>query len=73
MANQPTASSKPWYKSKTLWFNFGTIASAIGIAIEASLTLVQGYFDPRVFLGLIAFVAGVNAVLRIISSTGLTK
>ena len=61
---------KKWYKSKTLWFN---VAVAIGAAVEASLTLVQGYFDPRVFLALIGITAGVNVVLRFITTTGVTK
>jgi hypothetical protein len=61
---------KKWYKSKTLWFN---VAVAIGAAVEASLTLVQGYFDPRVFLALIGLVAGVNVVLRFLTTTGVSK
>jgi len=61
---------KKWYKSKTLWFN---VAVAIGAAVEASLTLVQGYFDPRVFLGLIGLTAGINVVLRFLTTTGVSK
>lgn len=70
MAEQLTQNTKPWYKSKTIWFN---IFVAVGTAVEASLSLIEGYFDPRVFLAIIAGVAGVNAVLRIISSQGITK
>lgn len=61
---------KKWYKSKTLWFN---VAVGIGTAIEVSLHLVEGYFDPRVFLALIGAVAGVNVVLRFVSTEGLEK
>jgi len=61
---------KKWYKSKTLWFN---VAVAIGAAVEASLTLVQGYFDPRVFLALIGLTAGVNVILRFLTTTGVSK
>jgi hypothetical protein len=61
---------KKWYKSKTLWFN---VAVAIGTAVEASLTLVEGYFDPRVFLALIGLTAGVNVVLRFMTTTGVSK
>jgi len=61
---------KKWYKSKTLWFN---VAVAIGAAVETSLTLVQGYFDPRVFLALIALTAGVNVILRFLTTTGVSK
>jgi hypothetical protein len=61
---------KKWYKSKVLWFN---VDVAIGSAIETSLTLVQGYFDPRVFLGIIGLTAGVNVVLRFLTTTGVSK
>ena len=61
---------KKWYKSKVLWFN---VAVAIGAAIEASLTLVQGYFDPRVFLGIIGLTAGINVILRLLTTSGVTK
>ena len=61
---------KKWYKSKTLWFN---VAVGIGAAVEASLTLVQGYFDPRVFLALIGITAGVNVVFRFLTTTGVSN
>jgi len=61
---------KKWYKSKVLWFN---VVVAIGAAVETSLTLVQGYFDPRVFLALIGLTAGVNVVLRFMTTTGVSK
>jgi hypothetical protein len=61
---------KKWYKSNVLWFN---VAVAVGAAIEASLTLVQGYFDPRVFLALIGLTAGINVVLRFLTTTGVSK
>ncbi len=61
---------KKWYKSKTLWFN---ILVAMGAAIETSLTLIQGYFDPRIFLALIGLTAGVNVVLRFLTTTGVSK
>lgn len=61
---------KKWYASRTLWFN---VAVAIGAAVEASLTLVEGYFDPRMFLALIGITAGVNVVLRFMTTTGVAK
>ena len=61
---------KKWYKSKTLWFN---VAVAIGAAVETSLSLVQGYFDPRFFLALIGLTSGVNVVLRFMTTTAVTK
>lgn len=64
------STKKPWYKSKIVLFN---ILVAMGAAIEASLSLIQGYFDPRVFLVIIALTSGVNVVLRFITSQGLGK
>ena len=61
---------KKWYHSRTLWFN---VAVAIGAAVEASLSMIQGYFDPRVFLVLIGLTSGVNGVLRFMTTTGVTK
>jgi hypothetical protein len=61
---------KKWYQSKTLWFN---VLVAVGTAIEASLSLIQGYFVPRVFFAIIGVTSGVNVLLRFISTTAITK
>jgi hypothetical protein len=61
---------KKWYKSKTLWFN---VALAIGAAVESSLSLIQGNFDSRVFLAIIALTSGVNVILRFLTTTGVGK
>lgn len=63
-------STKPWWKSKTLWFN---ILVAVGAAAEASLGVIQGYFDPRIYFAIISIAAGINVMLRFISTQGLTK
>lgn len=63
-------STKKWYQSKTLWFN---VLVAIGAAIEASLSLIQGYFDPRVFLAVLGVTSGINVILRFVSTQGLGK
>lgn len=70
MRRRSTAASKKWYKSKTLWFN---VAVGVGSAIEISLHLVEGYFDPRFFLAIIGLTAGINVVLRFLSDQGLDK
>lgn len=64
------ASHKPWWQSKTLWFN--AIAAALA-ALEASSDLIQPYVPGDVYAwGMLLLVAG-NAVLRIVTSQGLTK
>lgn len=61
---------KKWYKSKMIWFN---VAIAMGAAVEASLNIIEGYFDPRIYFGLVVLIAGVNVLLRCISTSGITK
>lgn len=61
---------KKWYKSKVLWLNFFL---GVGAALEASFSIVQGYFDPRVYLGIVSLVAGLNMVLRFVSTSRLVK
>lgn len=62
--------TKKWWRSKTLWFN---VLVAIGTAVEASLSIIQGEFDPKVYLAIVGFVSGINVVLRFISTQGLSK
>lgn len=61
---------KPWYKSKTIWFN---VLAAMGAALEASLSIIQGELNPNVYLSLVILVAGGNVILRFISSQGIGK
>lgn len=70
MEKQLTQSTKPWWKSKLVWFN---VIVTMGTAAEASLHLLADYFDPRVYFVIILLVAGTNVALRFATSTGLTK
>ena len=60
---------KPWYQSKTIWLN-------IIVAALASLEAVTGLLQPIVAANFYAVVAVglpvLNAVLRIITTQGLT-
>lgn len=62
--------TKKFYLSKTLWFNF---IVGVGAAVEASLNIVQGYFDPRVYFAIIALVSGINMALRFVSNSQLSS
>ncbi|PID48443.1 MAG: hypothetical protein CR991_11845 [Proteobacteria bacterium] len=55
---------KPWYKSKTLWFN--GIVTAMGFATTAS-PMFEPYMTPDTFGLLTAGVAFGNAVLRFVT------
>lgn len=61
---------KPWWKSKTLWFN--AIVGGLA-ALEASANMIQPYLPGNVYgYGLLLLTIG-NAVLRIVTTQGLTK
>jgi hypothetical protein len=62
--------SKPWWKSKTLWFN-GLVA--VGVALEANLGILNGHISTNAYMALAVLVPGVNIMLRTITSEGLTK
>lgn len=62
-------SCKPWYHSKTLWFNAIVLALA---AAETQLKVLQGVLPGGLYAWL-AFVLPVgNAALRFITSTAIT-
>ena len=62
--------TKPWYKSKIVWFN---MLVAVGTAAEASLHVIADKFSPEVYFGLILIVAAINVALRFATSTEVTK
>lgn len=62
--------TKPWWRSKTLWFN--SIVAGLG-ALEASAHLLQPYLPGNIYgYGLALLTVG-NAVLRIVTTQGLRK
>lgn len=62
--------AKPWWKSKTLWFNAFIAALA---ALEAGANMIQPYLPGNVYgYGLLLLTVG-NAVLRIVTTQGLTR
>ena len=69
MADADTAARKPWWKSKTLWFNaiVGGLAAA-----EANFNVIQPYVPGNVYgYGFMALTVG-NAVLRIVTTQGVS-
>ena len=62
--------TKPWWKSRTLWFNALVAALA---ALEMSANLIQPFVPGNVYgYGLCLLTMG-NAVLRIVTTQGLGK
>lgn len=61
--------TKPWWQSKTLWFN----AIVAGLAaVEANAHLVQPYLPGNVYgWGMMLLTCG-NAVLRLVTAQGVS-
>lgn len=60
---------KPWYKSRTLWFNAVVAAFA---ALEASASMIQPFLQGNVYGYALLILTVGNAALRIITSQGLS-
>lgn len=60
--------SKPWWASRTLWFNAAIAALA---AAEANFGLLQPLLPANTYAVLTAVLAIGNAVLRVVTATGL--
>lgn len=61
---------KPWWKSKTLWFN---TLIALMAAVEASTMLLQPHLPFNFYFALTVLMPAVNVALRFISTQELTK
>jgi hypothetical protein len=59
---------KPWWKSKTLWFN--AACAALGVA-EAQLQLLKPLLGDQAYPILLYAVMVGNAVLRIVTTQGI--
>ncbi|CAB4123345.1 hypothetical protein UFOVP40_23 [uncultured Caudovirales phage] len=61
--------SKPWYLSKTLWFNI--ICAALA-ALESNTGILQPFLPVNFYSALAVGLPVVNGVLRVITTKGLT-
>ncbi|HKL87612.1 MAG TPA: hypothetical protein VJ884_01315 [Salinibacter sp.] len=63
--------AKPWFYSKTIWFNIGTAFVAVGNEMMPLLEVADSSEDLRAFL-LVALAVG-NTILRIVTRQPLSK
>lgn len=59
---------KHWWQSKTIWFN---VAIAVGVAVDANMGLLRDQLSPGVYVALASGIAGVNVLLRMITSQAI--
>lgn len=62
--------TKRWYKSKTLLFN---IAVSALVALEASFSMLQAFLPADTYAIAVVVLTVGNAMLRIVTTQGLTK
>lgn len=60
--------SKAWWQSRTLWINF---ILAMSTVFEANFGLLQAALGPHAYLGGMTAIAGVNFMLRFITTQPL--
>jgi len=61
---------KPWYKSRTLWFN--AIVAALA-ALEAAFGAFETVLPGNVYAWMLALLTMGNAVLRVLTTQGIAK
>lgn len=62
--------SKPFWRSKTLWFN---ALVALGAAVESQVGMLKAYVGPEGYVAMVMLIPAVNTMLRIISKEELGK
>lgn len=63
--------TKPWYRSKTMWFNLAVAAGPLVAYAVANPTVAQMNLTPTHFLTYSFLIGAVNVGLRTITSTGI--
>ena len=62
---------KPWYKSKTMWFNLATVGGAVLAGVVGLLPTLQFLFTPHIYSIIFAVVALINIGLRSITQDAI--
>ena len=60
--------SKPWYRSKTVWFNILTIGGAFMDGLIGMMPTVQPLVPVEVYPFLLLIVGLVNMILRVVTT-----
>lgn len=66
--DEPVDMTKPWWQSRTLWFNG---AAAVLLVIEQQLALIKPFLGDTTYAAFALGVMATNAVLRTLTSMGL--
>lgn len=64
--------TKPWYKSKVVWFNLAAAAAPVAAYLAANPAFLQAYMTPAHFVTYTGAVGVANVALRFITTVGIT-
>jgi len=64
--------SKPWYKSKTIWFNGLTSAAMVISGVQGLLPMIEVEMTPTVYNYLLFTMGTVNIALRAVTKNGIS-
>ena len=59
---------KPWYKSKTVWFNVLSIGGAILGGAIGLLPTIEPFISPTAYAIVLLVVSSVNIILRAVTN-----
>jgi len=62
---------KPWYRSKTMWFNIATVGGTVMAAAVGLLPTVEPAIAPSVYPWVVVVVGLANAGLRTATKGGI--
>ena len=62
-------SEKPWWSSKTLWFN---VVVAALLAVEMNFPSLQGFIEPQTYAYLAMLINAANVALRVVTKSPVT-
>ena len=64
--------AKPWYKSKTLWFNVFLVVGPTIDALVGMFYMMEPFIAPGVYPFIVLGIGLVNVILRTITTQALT-
>ncbi len=62
---------KPWYKSKTMWFNIATVGGAVLAGVVGLLPTLQFMLSPQAYAITFMVIGAVNVLLRSITESAI--
>ncbi len=65
------ANAKPWYKSKTVWFNVATVVIAISAGMGELLPILAPVVSQQLMTYVVFGVGALNLILRKLTTTGI--